>query len=273
MTVSRRERLAGTAVMLVFAGFALWPVVTVLVAAFGPPDAASAVAGDRLWYPENLPNAWSEGRFGLYLSTSAVVAVVVVWTAGVCSILAGYAFATMRFRGERALFYLMLAGLMIPAEAVVVPLYVDLRGLGLSDTVAGVALPQVAQSIAFGTFWMRASFRGAQRELVEAARLDGAGAWRALWSVLVPAGRPAVTTLGVLTFLWTWNEFLIPLVMSPTGQVRTAPLALALFTGQHVQGTALLAAAAVLVALPVVVVYLLAQRHVVRGVVEGAVRG
>ena len=119
---------------------------------------------------------------------------------------------------------------------------------------------------------MRAYFKSSNVSIIEAARLDGAGTHRILWRILVPMGRPAITTLILLSFMWTWNEFLIPLVMSPGGSVRTAPLALAFFQGQYVQGTTLLAAAAVLVALPVVVVYLFLQRYFIKGMIEGAVR-
>ena len=119
---------------------------------------------------------------------------------------------------------------------------------------------------------MRAYFRSSSRAVIEAAALDGAGPARVLFSILVPIGRPAIVTLVVLTFMWTWNEFLIPLVMSPNGSMRTAPLALALFKGQHTEATALLAAASVLVALPVVIVYIFLQRHFIRGMLEGAVR-
>ena len=158
----------------------------------------------------------------------------VVAVATVLSSLAGYAFGTMRFPGATALFYLLLVGLMVPSEAVVIPLYFTFSSLGLTDTYFAMIAPQIAQSLAFGTFWMRAYFRSSSRELVEAARLDGAGHWRTLWSVLLPLGRPAVLTMVLLTFMWTWNEFLIPLVMvinEPS--LSTAPLGLTRFQGQY----------------------------------------
>jgi raffinose/stachyose/melibiose transport system permease protein len=178
----------------------------------------------------------------------------------------------MRFRGADALFYVMLLGIMMPAEAIVVPLFFDLRTFGLTDTIWAVALPQVAQSVAFGTYWMRAYFKSVNPSIMDAARVDGASKGRILFSILVPMGRPAITTMVVLMFMWTWNEFLIPLVMSPSGEFRTAPLGLAFFQGQYTQGTALLAAAAVMVALPVVVLYFLMQRHFIKGMLEGAVK-
>ena len=119
----------------------------------------------------------------------------------------------MRFRGSQILFYVFLLGLMVPIEAMIVPLYYDLRDLGLADTYWALILPQIGASVAFGTFWMRAFFRGVPRSLVEAARIDGASSWFTLWRVLLPLARPAVLTMTVLLFMWTWNEFLLALVM------------------------------------------------------------
>src|SRR5699024_6193339 len=144
--------------------------------------------------------------------------------------------------------------------------------VGLANTVGHGAVTQAATAIAFGYYWMRSYFRTAPRSVIVAARLDGGSARRVLWQILVPIGRPAIVTMTVLVFMWTWNEFLIPLVMSPNATFRTAPLALAFFQGQHVQATSLLTAAAVIVALPVVIVYLFLQRHFIAGMLEGAVR-
>lgn len=265
MSVSRSERVANYVVLIAFALFALAPIAVVLTTALTP---SSGSAGGLAVFAQ----AWVEGGFSRYMLTSSTVAVVVVVVAVLAAILAGYALGTMPTRGGGPLFALLLLGIMVPTEAIVVPLFYDLRALGLTNTLAAVALPQIAQSIAFGTYWMRAYFRAAPRPVIEAARLDGAGSWRTLWSVLIPIGRPAVVTLVLLVFMWTWNEFLIPLVMSPNGTFRTAPLALAIFKGQHVQSTGFLAAAAILVALPVVVLYLVLQRHFIRGMIEGAVR-
>jgi len=271
MKVSRFEQTMNYVVLIAFAAFALFPILTILVTAFGPENLAVAREG-RMIHWENFATAWTMARFSQYMSTSVIVSVLVVSVALVCSVMAGYAFGTMRFRGSQVLFYVFLLGIMVPAETIVVPLYFDMRSVGLTNTILGVALPQIAQSIAFGTYWMRTYFRSSNRSVVEAAQLDGAGTHRILWGILVPIGRPAMTTLVLLTFMWTWNEFLIPLVMSPTGRVRTAPMGLAFFQGQYTQGTTLLAAGAVMVALPVVVVYLFLQRHFIRGMLEGAVK-
>ena len=269
MRTSPAERLVTYGVLLLATAIAIYPLLLILWTAL-QPDAIGAGPGVDLG---NFGRAWDQGRFGSYLRTSVIVSVSVVVVASALSCLAGYAFGTMRFRGSGVLFYLLLLGLMVPSEAVVIPLYYDLRDLGLDNSYASLILPQIAQSLAFGTFWMRAYFRSTSRELVEAARIDGAGHLRTFWSVLLPMGRPAVTTMVVLFFMWTWNEFLLPLVMITDEDLRTVPLGLAFFRGQYTEGTALLSAGAAIVALPVVCCYLIAQRHFIRGMVEGAVKG
>ena len=278
MRVSRSERTANYVILLAFALFAIIPILTILQAALGPSDSAGSGIGNQgatslvgLHFA-NFTEAWQVGHFGSYMRMSFIVSASVVVVSVGLSILSGFAFGTMRFRGSTALFYLFLLGIMMPSEAIVVPLYFDLRSLGLTDTVWAVVLPQVAQSVAFGTFWMRAYFRSSSTSLIEAARLDGASNRRILWQVLVPLARPAVVTLTVLVFMWTWNEFLIPLVMVTDESLRTAPLGLAFFQGQYTQGFTLLAAGAVIVATPVVALYLVLQRHFIAGMLEGAVR-
>jgi raffinose/stachyose/melibiose transport system permease protein len=221
----------------------------------------------------NLATAWDEGNFGTYLRSSAIVAGAVVAISTVLSILAGYAFGLMRFRGAQVLFYVFLLGLMVPLEAIVVPLYYDLRDVGLTDTYWALILPQAALSTAFGTFWMRAFFRSVPRSLIEAARLDGSSSWVTLWRIVLPLGRPAVLTMVVLVFMWTWNEFLLALVMVSDESLRTAPLGLAFFQGRNTSDEGLLAAGALIVAMPVVIVYLFLQRHFIRGMLSGAVKG
>ena len=268
MNTSSVERALTYGVLIIAAGFALYPMGLILYTAVQPENITASGIDFG-----NFATAWDRGRFGSYLKTSVIVSVSVVIISTLFACLAGYAFGTMRFRGSSVLFYLLLLGLMVPSEAIVIPLYYDLRDLGLTDSYTSLIWPQVAQSLAFGTFWMRAYFRSSQREVIEAARLDGAGHFRIFASILMPMGRPAIITMMVLVFMWTWNEFLLPLVMITDESMRTAPLGLAFFKGQYTSGTSLLAAGAVLVALPVVVFYVIAQRHFIRGMVEGSVKG
>jgi raffinose/stachyose/melibiose transport system permease protein len=143
--IGRREQVLAHVVLGVFALLALYPVAKIVLLALGDPG--------------NFGTAWDEGHFGTYLRSSAIVTASVVAIASFVSILAGYAFGQMRFRGSQVLFYVFLLGLMVPLEATVVPLYYDLRDVGLTDTYWALILPQAGLSTAFGTFWMRAFFR------------------------------------------------------------------------------------------------------------------
>lgn len=270
---SRREQAVTYAVLGAFSLVALLPVAGIVLTALQAPGGGASFGSFDGLHPKNFERAWEDGNFGDYLRSSAIVAAAVVGIATVVSILAGYAFGLMRFRGSEALFYAFLLGLMIPTEAMIVPLYYDLRDLALTDTYWALILPQAGTSIAFGTFWMRAFFRSVPRSLVEAARIDGASSWLTLWRVLLPLARPAVLTMVVLVFMWTWNEFLLALVMVTDEGLRTAPLGLSFFLGRNKADLTLLAAGAVIVAAPVVALYVFLQRHFIRGMVSGAVKG
>jgi raffinose/stachyose/melibiose transport system permease protein len=190
----------------------------------------------------------------------------------VLSTLAGFAFGTMRFGGSGILFGLLLLGLVFPYEATVIPLFYVFQDVGLTDSLLALILPQIALSIPFGVFWMRAFFRATPQAIIEAARLDGASSFATLRRVLLPQARPALTTLIVLVFMWTWNEFLLALVMIQSEALRTAPLGLAVFSGANrQQEPTIVAAAAILVMLPIVIVYLFLQRSFIRGMFSGSV--
>ena len=269
MSTTRTERAVNYVVLILFALQALIPVLYVVFLAL-----SSERIGDTSWgHLENFATAWQQGHFSQYMTNSVLVAVLVVGLALALSLMSGYVLGILRPRGADLIFYVFLIGIMVPSEAIVLPLFFDMRTLGLTDTIWAVALPQTAQSLAFGTFWMRAFFRGVDPAILEAARIDGATDMRILLSILLPIGRPAIVTQVVLTFMWTWNDFLIPLVMSPSGRMRTAPLGLAFFQGQYTQGTTLLAAGAVLVALPMVILYLVLQKQFISGMTDGAVKG
>jgi raffinose/stachyose/melibiose transport system permease protein len=272
MTSGREQSIAYT-ILGAFSLIALLPIVGIVLTALQDPNSLATFGSFDGLHPGNFGDAWRDGHFGTYLKSSAIVTVAVVAVASVLSILGGYAFGLMRFRGSEALFYVMLLGLMIPTEAIIVPLYYDFRDLGVVNTYWALILPQIGTSVAFGTFWMRAYFRTVPRSLVEAARIDGASSWFALWRVLLPLARPAVLTMTVLLAMWTWNEFLLALVMVSDEGLRTAPLGLSFFQGRNQADLTLLAAGAVIVAMPIVLLYVFLQRHFIRGMLSGAVKG
>jgi raffinose/stachyose/melibiose transport system permease protein len=170
-------------------------------------------------------------------------------------------------------FSIVLLGIIFPYEATVIPLYYDFKSVHMLNSLWALILPQVGQSVSFGTFWMRAFFRSSPKALIEAARIDGATSFGVLWRVLLPQARPALMTLSTLVFVYTWNEFLLALVLIQDGAKETAPLGLSYFAGTARAGDPTkVAAAAVLVALPIVVVYIFLQRHFIRGMLAGAVK-
>jgi raffinose/stachyose/melibiose transport system permease protein len=270
---SRAEQTLGYAILGVFSLIALFPIAGIVLTALQDPHGGAAFGTFDGFHFGNFKQAWEDANFGQYLKSSLIVAVAVVAVAVLFSVLSGYAFGLMRFRGQTPLFYIFLLGLMVPMEAIIVPLYYDMRDLKLTNTYLGLILPQIATSVAFGTYWMRTYFRSVPRSLVEAARIDGASSWFTLWRVLMPLARPAVLTMTVLLFMWTWNEFLLALVMVSDDNLRTAPLGLSFFQGRNTSDLTLMAAGSVIVALPVVIVYVFLQRHFIRGMLAGAVKG
>ena len=271
--ISRTETAMNHAIALVFCMIALTPIVGVVLLALRPEGSiGSAIDIGGGFHPENFVRAWTGGRFEQSMRSSVIVVFAVVPIATFLSILAGYAFGTMRFVGDKALFFLILFGLMVPLESTIAPLYYILRRFELTNTYWALILPQAAGLLAFGTFWMRAYFLSTSRTIVEAARIDGASTWQTLWYVLVPMARPAILTMVVLQFMWTWNDFMLALVMVSSEAVRTAPLSLTFFVGRYSADFTAIAAGSIIVALPVVMAYLFLQRHFIRGVLSGALR-
>lgn len=280
MTAGRAERLMSYVVLSAFAVLAIYPVLSILFLALH--EKSDLVTGFAFPTSINLSSfqaAWTEGNFATGFKSSFIVAASVTVASAVLSIGTGYAFGTMRFTGDRILFPVILLGIIFPYEATVIPLYYDFQDvpllhINLLNTYWALILPQVGQSVAFGTFWMRAFFRSVPKSLIEAARIDGATSFGVLWRVLVPQARPAILTLALLVFVYTWNEFLLALVLvSSSESHQTAPLGLSFFAGAARAGDPTkVAAAAVLVAAPILIVYLFLQRHFVRGMLAGAIK-
>lgn len=270
MTITRTERIVNQLILAVFAAFAVVPLLGVLLSSITPPSENSGgFAIPSRIDVSNYGAAWGRGNFSSYLLSSVIVTVAVVLLTVILATLAGYAFARMRFRGSSMLFYLLLIGLTLPTEAFIIPLYFNLRTVGLTDTYLALILPQTAQSLAFAVFWMRNQFRSFPGEIIEAARLDGSGDLKLLWRIMVPPSLAPMMTMAVVIAMWTWNEFLLPLVMVVSDSRRTAPLGLALFKGQHLTDYSLLAAGGVMVALPIAVLFFALQKRFINGMVGG----
>ncbi|GIF50970.1 carbohydrate ABC transporter membrane protein 2 (CUT1 family) [Asanoa ferruginea] len=219
----------------------------------------------QTWTLDNFRDLFSRLDFPLYFFNSAFVALAV--TAGnllFCS-LVGYALAKLHYPGKRLLFLAVLGMLMVPGMVTFVPQFVLVSNMGLTNSYAGLILPFLVGP--FGVFLMRQFLQSIPDDLIEAARVDGAGEMRIFWRVVLPLCRPALATLGILTFLASWNNFLWPLVVASTEDKYTLPVALALYSiGQNRTDFGLLLAGAVVVVLPVLIVFIVLQRHFMRGI-------
>jgi raffinose/stachyose/melibiose transport system permease protein len=250
----------------------LYPLAVLVNASLAPVHASSS--GVSLSHPfslEAFSYAWREGNFSRYMLNTAIVTVSVVAVSAVISIMAAYAVAVLRPPGSRLVLYVSIFGFMLPVEALIIPWYYQLLPLNLVNTYWSMILPQIAQSIAFGTFWLQIAFRALPATLSESAVLDGASRWAALWRVLTPNIAPAVKTMVALVFLWTWNSFMLPLVMVSNQSLYVVTVGLSNFQGSHFNNYSALAAGSILAALPVVLVYLFSQRSFISGVLAGSV--
>jgi multiple sugar transport system permease protein len=252
----------------------LTPFIWMLLGSFKPEAELQRVP--PTWWPEapsldNYRELFDRLDFPRFFANSALVAVAV--TAGnliFCSMV-GYALAKLDFAGKRLLFGLVLGMLMVPGVVTFVPLFVLVSNLGMVNTYPGLILPFLVTPL--GVFLMRQFMSGLPDELIEAARIDGAGEWRIFARVIMPLCGPALATLGILTFLSSWNNFLWPLVVAQSEDKYTLPVALALYSiGQNATNYTMLLAGSVVVIVPVIVLFVALQRYFVQGIATTGIK-
>lgn len=222
---------------------------------------------------ENYRDLFSFGDTPLWLFNSIVVAGGMTLTVLFVSTTAGYAFARLEFPFKRTLLVVMLLGLMVPEQAVFIPLYTMFADLGWHNSHHALILPRVAVPI--GVFLMMQFFKGIPADFEEAARLDGANPYQIFWKVMLPLARPAMMTLAILTFLYAWNDYLWPLVSAQRREMFTITLGLASIQSNFAQSEGLgrVMASGVIASLPVVLLFLVFQRYVVRAMTAGGTKG
>jgi multiple sugar transport system permease protein len=219
----------------------------------------------------NFVSAWNYLPFARFMLNGIVVAGLGTIVTLISSSLSAYAFARLKFRGRDSLFLLYLGTLMVPQEAIVVPMFILMRDLGWVNSYQALILPWAFT--AFGTFLLRQFFLTIPDELEEAARLDGASKLRILVSIIVPIARPAIGVLAVFTFITYWNSFLWPLIITSTPEMSTVPLGLNLFLGQNGDQWNLLMAASTISILPTALLVILLQRYLVSGIARSGLGG
>jgi multiple sugar transport system permease protein len=237
----------------------LWMVLTSLSSLAETRRFPPGLPSSLHW--NNFSAAWTQAPFGHWLLNSAIVATTCVISNLLFCSMAGYAFARIRFAGSRIIFILLLATLMVPFQVVMIPTLLIVKHLHLVDTLPALIAPNLVT--AFGIYLLRQFFVSLPVELEEAAMIDGAGRFRVLFSILLPLMGAPLSTLAVLTFLWTWNDFLWPLIATSSPNVMTVQLGLASFQGSHFTVWPTLMAGTLMSQLPVLVLFLLGQRYFV----------
>ena len=275
-SLRRPVRVGLTHLVLVAAAFlTLFPVLLLISTALKEPSDVKVnpfgLFTSFSW--DNIVTAWTVGRFSDYIVDSCLLSIPSTILVLFCATLAGYTFARLRFPGRTAAFYVVSLGLLVPGFTYMIPLYFQLRSMGLLDTLTGAILVLTTGQLAFGTFFMRAFFAELPMELEQAARVDGASEWQIFLRIMLPLARSGAAALTVFTFLQMWNNFLVPLLYLPQGKYRPLTAGLYMFTGGRTTDIGPLAAGALITILPVVLIFIVLQRQVTQGFIAGAVKG
>lgn len=260
--------------MIALAALSLAPLLwMVSVSLMQPGEAAS-------FPPPLLPSAPTLHNYhelfdrigmGRYLLNSILVSTSVMVVAVLLNTMAGYAFAKLAFRGREPVFRALLATLVIPAQVAMMPLFLMLKQLGLINTYGGAMVPGLAG--VFGIFLVRQYARSIPDELLEAARIDGAGEFRIFFQIVLPVLKPILVTLGIFSFLGAWNDFMWPLIVLSDQNLQTLPVALASLSREHVQDNEMMMAGSVVTVLPVLLLFLVLQRYYLQSLLLGSVKG
>ena len=288
---TRRLRLGhpvSHALLVLGAVAMLLPFVWMISTSLKPADQLFTIPPTWVPHPalwDNYGKAMGAGNFGRYAMNSLFLGVANLATNVLLSALAGYAFARLRFPGRNLLFLLVLATLMVPYQVTIIPLFVIIRhvplfggndllgqgGIGWINSYWGLVVPGAVG--AFGIFMLRQFFQTLPNELEDAARIDGAGEFRIFWQIMLPLAMPAVATLAIFSFQAGWNAFLWPLLITTTEDMRTIQLGLTVFVQQYSTRWDQLMAATVVATLPVIVVFGLGQRLLVRSIAFSGIKG
>lgn len=260
------------AVLILFSMVMVFPFVVMLVVSLLPMEVLySGNISVRDFTLQNYVETFQVIPFGRYYFNSIVVTVASVVIRLLISSLAAYAFARLRFPGRDLIFGAFLATLMIPAAVTLIPRFLIAKSFGWYDNYAGLIIPAVFGALAI--FLMRQYYRGIPMDYDEAARMDGASSLRIWWQVILPLSWPVLGTLTILTFNDVWNDFLWPLVITASEEMRTIPIGLSYFVGQYSTSWDLLMAGSVIALLPILIVYVAAQNAFVQGITLSGVAG
>jgi multiple sugar transport system permease protein len=250
------------------------PLLWVFLVSFKPSGSGVINAATWLKPPFSFANYFyvlTEAPVLLWLFNSFIVALITTIFVIILSAMAAFPFSVHRFPGDRLLFWIILAGLMVPGEAVLVPLYIIIRDLNLLDSYTALVLPAIA--VPFGMILLKQFFDGLPKELYEAARMDGCNVYRLLISITLPLSRPALAALGIFTFLGTWKEFIWPFISITSAEKMTVPIGIPFFNAGFSVDYTIPMAVNVVVSIPVIIVFLIFQKQIIKGISFTGIKG
>jgi len=262
-------------VLLLVAGLVLVPIAATVLGGFKDLGElrTNPFGLPRAWHFENYWGILSHGRYWQMIFNSAVIATFTTALVLVAAGLAAFVFAHLRFAGDRYLLNYFLIGLLFPAATAILPLFIKVRDLGLLDTYAGVVLPAAAFSLGAAILLFRNFFKQLPSELLDSALIDGATYLQFFARVVLPLSRPILATVGVISFVQAWNNYLLPLILLNSDAKYPWPLGIMIYQGEFSSDWQLVLAFVSLTIAPAIIVFLLAQRFIVAGLTAGAVKG
>jgi ABC-type glycerol-3-phosphate transport system permease component len=268
------RRSAGYVLLVAFSGAAVYPFVWMVLTSLRPRDTvfSGGFVPDKITFSA-YTRAWSLLDFPSHFMTSVVITTLTVVAVLALATLAGYSFAKLDFPGKQVIYVILLSTLMLPATALILPLFLQMKNLGLLNTRQGLILIYIGVSLPFAMFLMRAFFETLPDELIHAARVDGAGEFKIFWRIMLPLAAPGVATVVVFQFLSTWNEFLLAnTLLQNTALLPLQPHLFTVTRSQHATDWTLLCAALTMSVLPIVLVYIRMQKRFVAGLTLGATK-
>ncbi|MBX3085241.1 MAG: carbohydrate ABC transporter permease [Anaerolineae bacterium] len=274
MKVARAELWTGRALLIGLMAFTILPFISIFMTALHPSGSVPSGfewPADPQW--GNFVEAFNVANMTALLGSSTFIVLAVVPIALVISTMAGFAIGLLRIRGANVLLFLFVFGLTLPFPGIIIPIYFLERSLGIYNTRLAIVLPLIALYMPFAVFWMRAHFVNMPMEISEAARVDGATIWDLFWRIHVPLARAPIASLGILMSVWTWNQFLLALVLVEEPTERTMAGALGAFQGHYATDIPLLCAGTILILLPTLIIFILFQRQIITSLIQGSVKG
>jgi raffinose/stachyose/melibiose transport system permease protein len=274
MRVARSELWAGRVFLVGLMAFTILPFISIFTTALHP---SGSVPNGIEWPADpqwgNFVEAFNVAEMPALLMSSTFIILAVVPVSLIISTMAGYAIGLLRIRGANVLLSLFVIGLTLPFPGIIIPIYFLERSLGIYNTRLAIVLPLIALYMPFAVFWMRTHFVNVPTEISEAARVDGATTWDLFWRIHVPIARAPMASLGILISVWTWNQFLLALVLVEDPTQRTMAGALGAFQGHYATDVPLLCAGTILILLPTLIIFVLFQRQIITALLEGSVKG